>query len=202
MSLGGKLSGTLQVEDGYSVSAGGFASYLAGRHVGDNQNAGVDFGLRKTLPLENFSYFAVGPDIAFTHYEKNLGKFTYGHGGYFSPDSLIRFDFGVNLLTTEGKRWLAKADGLVGYQMNRQDGAPYHPLNQDGRYFPEINAADFILGLRGEAALLLSPHWMMGGYCELSKAPNYDAFGIGLFFSYHFSRREGLFRQDLRLPLW
>lgn len=202
MSIGGKLGASIDVEDNWSLGLGATGAYLQGKHVRDNVMGNAAVSLRRTIPSDHFAYLAVGPDLSFTHYDRNLSKFTYGQGGYFSPDALMTLDLGVNLLTREGRRWLLKADTIVGYQTNQQNSTPYYPLNKDGQSYPDASASSMVFAVRTEGGFLISEHWMVGGFIDYNKAPNFNSFGLGLYFSFLFSKREGLYRQDLQTPVW
>ncbi|OAM88761.1 cellulose synthase subunit BcsC-related outer membrane protein [Termitidicoccus mucosus] len=209
MTTGARLVASRPLENDWAIRAEGHASQLTGDHVETNYGLGFNLGLRKNLPpdllpLGELAYLTIGPDVSFLHYEKNLGKFTWGHGGYFSPEYLFQADIGANLLTREDTFWLAKIDALLGYQANEQAGAPYYPglSSAENLRYPGTTTSGLIFSLRARAAFMLSPHWMVGGFIDANKTADYNAYGIGMHLTYFFAHRLGLYREDLQLPIW
>ncbi|AHF92335.1 cellulose synthase [Opitutaceae bacterium TAV5] len=210
MNTGVRLLAARPLENDWSLRAEGQASRLTGDHVQTNYGLGLNLGLRKDipsglLPFGDLAYLAIGPDVSFLHYEKNLSKFTWGHGGYFSPEYLLQADIGANLLTREGGSWLAKLDAVLGYQTNEQADAPYYPLGSSGSgnpRYPGTSTSGLVFSFRAQAALLLSPRWTIGGFIDANKTADYNAYGIGMQLTYFFANRLGLYREDLQFPAW
>lgn len=63
-------------------------------------------------------------------YSKNLSYFTYGQGGYFSPQNYVSVSLPVSL-TEKYDNWTMKLGGSVGYQSYSQDKSAYFPTNSE-----------------------------------------------------------------------
>ena len=63
-------------------------------------------------------------------YDENLGEFSFGHGGYFSPQTFYSFAVPVEYSgTSSNGKWKYAVGGAVGYQSYDKDAAPYFPTD-------------------------------------------------------------------------
>lgn len=128
-SSGVTLSGTLD-----SGLLGGYANLavhkLKGSNVADNEHRQMDLGFYvHALETDNTSLTA-GINLTAMQYDKNLSGFTYGHGGYFSPQSYMDLGFPVHWSGRSADHRVAwKVDASVGVQHFRTDAAAYFPTD-------------------------------------------------------------------------
>lgn len=119
--------GRLQV--GYDDQSFGSYAYgawhsLDGHHVESNTRAELGSGIYWYLVNDLDERMTVGLAASGTRYDKNQSFFSYGHGGYFSPQNF--FSLGVPVSWAKrGPRWSYQVQGAVGLQHIEQDGAPY-----------------------------------------------------------------------------
>ncbi|MCB1235168.1 MAG: BCSC C-terminal domain-containing protein [Verrucomicrobiae bacterium] len=189
--------------DGYLGLGGGWGAYgafewagLTGEQVADNSVVSLTAGVNRAIDLPGFEYLSVGPSFHFEHYEKNLSHFTTGHGGYFSPDSLVMGMFGASFLTETGGPWLLEGYVGAGAQSNDQARAPVLPLSPDGRYYDAAGNSSLTFTARVQALFELNPHWHLGANAGFSKTAAFEDYGAALYFSYLFEPRFGLDRGD------
>ncbi|AHG21772.1 BscS [Chania multitudinisentens RB-25] len=122
---GGSLN--LGFDDG-AVGAYGGAGYYS--YVGDNVarnksiNALVGAYIRPYKDDEN--EVKLGVNVSYMDFDKNLSYFSYGQGGYFSPQDYISISLPVEF-TKKYDNFTYTLGGNVGYQS-------YH--NQESAYFP------------------------------------------------------------------
>ena len=79
--------------------------------------------------VESIAYVNVGAIVAFDEYEKNSNSFTYGHGGYFSPQQFFLGSLFAKFGDTIGKDFYYQSKiglGFEGYIMN---DSPKFPLD-------------------------------------------------------------------------
>lgn len=196
---GGRVSVYHQLTDRYSMFGQVEGAYMYGRNVRNNQRLAMRISASRDFEVEGFDFLTIGPGISVANYRRNLGKFTFGHGGYFSPESMFQVDFGANLLTEQGKTWLVAGNAFIGYQTNRQSRTAFFPLDPaNDRFYPTEDASSFIFGLSGQAAVLLSPEWMVGGYLSAASTAQYTEYTLGMILQYTFGDRVGLFANDLQ----
>jgi Tfp pilus assembly protein PilF len=99
---------------------------LTGEEVASNSVLQAGVGAYKHLLRTDDMRVTAGVDLTFLRYDKNLGFFTLGHGGYFSPQSYVHVSLPVEW-TGRTRRLAYQLRGSVGVQHFRQDSAPYFP---------------------------------------------------------------------------
>ncbi len=171
---------------GFYVSGGG--QYLTGVHVQNNDRIDGDAGAYwRVKEIPDQGNLTLGVNFFGMHYAHNTNFFTYGQGGYFSPQAYylanVPFSFqgryGANLHYS-----VVAAFGVEGFQ---QDSVPFFPLdtalevaNSNASYSAETVVSgnyDF----KGEMAYHLNDHWFAGGFLSLNNTRNYNDQVVGFF---------------------
>jgi tetratricopeptide (TPR) repeat protein len=194
---GGRFSVYHELNKDYTMYGQIVGSYLNGNGVQNNQKLAMRISGSRNFEVDGFEFLTVGPGISVNSYRRNLGKFTMGHGGYFSPETMFQGDITAMFLTEQGKDWLVRGSTFIGYQSNHQASAPYFPKNPDGRLYPSESKASIVFGISAEGAVLLSPEWILGGQFSMASTANYTEYTLGMMLQYTFGSRTGLFGSDL-----
>lgn len=122
-SLGGSVnfgSGGAYVDGTYRRLTG----HNVARNTGYEINAGAYF-----RPIDsNGDQLQIGLNANMQAYDKNLRFFSFGHGGYFSPQQFVSVALPVSY-SKERERWRVKAGFSVGVQAYSEDSAPIFPNN-------------------------------------------------------------------------
>lgn len=122
---GGYLGATLgDAAGGLYGELGHYA--LTGEHVQDNAMNELSLGGYLRLWARPEQQATVGINLTAQHYRENLSHFTWGHGGYFSPQRFHSLSFPFDLAGRRG-RLAYHVGGDVGVRSIRQDAAPYFP---------------------------------------------------------------------------
>ncbi|GBQ27619.1 cellulose synthase operon protein C [Gluconacetobacter azotocaptans DSM 13594] len=113
----------------WSLYAGGGFAYLSGTHVADNTEVEAGLGGSATVwQMDQRQRLRVGVNLTYFGYKRNSYDFTWGQGGYFSPQSYYAI-----MPTAEYSghidRWTWFLRGEAGYQNYHDASAPYYPLN-------------------------------------------------------------------------
>lgn len=209
---------------------GGYASLawhrLQGTHVAGNDRQELGAGVYvHALETANQSLTA-GLNLTAMQYDRNLSGFTYGHGGYFSPQRYV--DVGVPLhwngrSATQRLAW--QVDASVGVQSFKEDPADYFPLDPamqqaaydaaslaallglTQRYVEPVYSGQTKTGvsynLSAAAEWQLSTQLFLGGRMEFNNARDYRQFGTNVYLRFLLDRLgAGLGRQPqpLRSP--
>ena len=74
----------------------------------------------------------IGPELFAQGHERNLGYFTWGQGGYFSPQWLVRAGVMATLDYHRQHTWL-RARFSAGLQAHHEEETDYFPLAPDGQ---------------------------------------------------------------------
>ena len=132
----------------------------------------------------------------YEQYSKNLSQFTFGQGGYFSPEYLLQGALGLQFMTKEGQFYLLKGSATLGLQTYRQDASPVFPLENSTATFPAINTNTFIGSIRLDGLILLTSQLAAGITVKADKTANYEEYSVGVILRYFFEPRGGLFSTD------
>lgn len=113
---------------GFFVGAGAY-SYL-GENVASNNSVQANAGAYIRPFHADDRELKVGMNLSWMDYSKNLSYFTYGQGGYFSPQNYASVSFPVDF-SRKFDDLKVKVGGSVGYQSYSQDKSAYFPNDPD-----------------------------------------------------------------------
>ncbi|MDR6233284.1 cellulose biosynthesis protein BcsC [Pseudomonas oryzihabitans] len=202
------VRGQLSYDDG-NVGAYAYASWfrLLGNKVEDNDRAEFGGGTYRYLVNSSDAQLTLGLSLTALGYANNQNFFTYGHGGYFSPQRF--FALGVPLIWSQrGDRWTYQLRGTLGVQHFQQDAADYYPtdaaaqaaasqaLGSAARYAGQSKTGlGYSLVAAGEYRL--NPDFHLGGELGLDNARDYRQVNGSLYLRYYFEPQD----RPLALPV-
>ncbi|MCC4621220.1 BCSC C-terminal domain-containing protein [Xanthomonas cassavae CFBP 4642] len=194
---------------------GGYANLaahrLTGNDVADNDHRQADLGFYvHALETRNQSLTA-GVNLTAMQYDKNLSGFTYGHGGYFSPQEYMDLGFPVHWSgRSAGQSVNWKVDASIGVQHFKTDPTPYFPtdptlqqaaydaaslaalLGLVDRYTDPVDAGESRTGvsynLSGAAEWQVAPQLFLGGRMTFNNARDYNQFSSNLYLRFVMDR--------------
>ncbi|EXU76591.1 cellulose biosynthesis protein BcsC [Erwinia mallotivora] len=111
---------------GFWLSAGGY-SYL-GENVATNQSLVGSAGAYLRPWHDDNSELKTGISFSWMDFSKNLSYFSYGQGGYFSPQNFAAVSFPVDW-SKDYDDLKVRIGGSVGYQSYSQDRSAYFPTD-------------------------------------------------------------------------
>jgi tetratricopeptide (TPR) repeat protein len=117
--------------------------YYTGRNVADNQSYEFTAGGYFRPYKDESSELKIGLSGTYISYNQNLSQFTFGQGGYFSPQSFYSLTFPIDWTDNNG-RFKYFAGGAIGVQSIQQNSTLYFPTN----YYLQ-NAANSLAGTNG-----------------------------------------------------
>lgn len=140
-----------------------------GRNVRANDSAQLDIGGYAHLLGRGATTLMGGLNLDLQAYRHNENAFTYGHGGYFSPQQFVSLTAPLHLRSTAGP-WRLDARVSPGYARYREGDAPVFPTSPawQARLRPDqsmvIGARKQGLGVSGEAKVeyALGPRLLIG----------------------------------------
>jgi tetratricopeptide (TPR) repeat protein len=172
-------------------------AFLRGYNVADNEKIAFSSSIIRTFRPDGWDYINIGPAFLYQTFNRNLEFYTFGHGGYFSPEFMLQGTINFQFMTQELDWWLIRGQVLFGAQTNRKDSAPVFPLAQDLRIYAENEQTSAVVNLQVQGAMMLTDHWMGGLTFVYNKAPAFDEFRVGLFMTIFFEPRRNLVEDDL-----
>lgn len=209
---GGVVATGARGDLGYDDGTYGVYSYLSahgitGKNVASNSRFETGGGAYLHLMNSASSKLTLGMNIGLMGYDKNLSYYTYGQGGYFSPQSFVSVAFPVD--------WTGRADRLswrlnasLGVQSFTQKSSPYFPtdssrngdaaraaaaalgLGLSSTVYNNMYASSSKTGLSYNLAAVveyqLAPKMFLGGALGFNNAQNYRQFTGALYLRYVF----------------
>lgn len=185
---------------GFYGSIGAYS--LEGENVASNSMTQLGAGVFWRLRDSRTSSLRVGLDIDSFGYDKNLSFYTFGHGGYFSPQSYINIGVPIKWSGESGQLSYA-LDAKIGFERFDQDDVAYFPNNADLQLQLEELAqtasepqltqhrgssdTGVSISLRGEMTYQVSPKLSLGSTFVIQSSGSYDESRIGLFARYYFA---------------
>ena len=165
---------------------GGWAT-LQGENVRNNTMVELGGGLYYTALNTPTQQLTVGPDLRYFHYDRNLGGFSFGQGGYFSPQSQVIATMNADYRRQWGNLF-ARVQGSVGYQRFTQHAAAVFP--NDSALQTQLEATPFVTavtprqtdsgvtgGIRANLEYALSPNLRIGAAGRFNHTGNYSEAG-------------------------
>ncbi len=111
---------------GFYVGAGGY-SYL-GENVESNQSILGQAGAYVRPFHDDSSELKTGISMSWMDFSKNLSYYSYGQGGYFSPQDFVAVSFPVDW-SKSYEDMKVRIGGSVGYQSYSEDRSAYFPTD-------------------------------------------------------------------------
>ena len=160
---------------------------ITGQGVADNSRIQIDAVAGRDLRLPGFDYAVLGLSAGAEHYQKNLGQFTLGHGGYFSPQRYVRAGLAFDFLTKEHRQWIVRGRVSAGRISKTLDAAPFFPLAPDSQctaqpcVYPSSHEHGTDAGVEASAVFRVSDRMQAGFMFSRSVSPQFTNNVAGVF---------------------
>ncbi|EIZ78057.1 cellulose synthase subunit C [Novosphingobium sp. Rr 2-17] len=176
--------------DGTGVYAEGRYYRLRGENVRNNTGYEANMGGYLRAYKGTHSSVTAGLNVNYQSYDNSQNYFTYGHGGYFSPQSFISVGFPVNY-NYENQQLEAHANFTPGFQSYKEEQTSLYPtdlvaqaeldnlkaLNSDVRsYYDSLSKTGFALSAGGSAYYKIGDNTRIGGEANYSTFGSYKEF--------------------------
>ncbi|WP_257558333.1 cellulose synthase subunit BcsC-related outer membrane protein [Sphingobium sp. CFD-2] len=161
-----------------------------GENVRHNYGIQLNAGGYMRLYQGDSASLTGGINVNYQDFGNNQNFFTYGHGGYFSPQSFLSVSFPVRY-AYEDSRWELRGNFAPGYQSYDQEEANVYPTsdaaqgllngmklqNSDVRStYDAISKTGFALSADGAIYYRITPSTRIGGEVGMNTFGNYDEF--------------------------
>jgi tetratricopeptide (TPR) repeat protein len=160
--------------------------WLSGHNVANNNRITGTAGTYWKVMERPQGRLTVGMNLTGMHYDENLRYFTFGQGGYFSPQSYFLFNAPI--------RWVGKWErmeysiaGSLGMQFFSEDQTPYFPLLPPTLTNPSYAGQsktganynlEFKMGYR------MAPNWYIGAFVNANNTADYSSQSVGFSVRY------------------
>ncbi|VVP56618.1 Cellulose synthase operon protein C [Pseudomonas fluorescens] len=183
--------------DDQQVGTYGYGSWhkLLGHNVKSNSRAELGGGLYWYLSNTEDGKLTAGLSATGLSFENNQDFFTYGHGGYFSPQSY--FALGVPVTWSQRTdRFSYLIKGSVGVQHFEQDGADYFPNDKglqaaSNQSYESQSKTGVGYSLSGSGEYKFNSNVFLGANLGLDNAQDYKQFTGAMYLRYMFEDMNG-----------
>ncbi len=169
-------------QSGFYVTGGG--SQLTGVNVNKNNRVHGSTGAYWSVYSNPYGTLKMGVNLTGLHYAQNQRYFTFGQGGYFSPDSYVLLNTPFSWESRPMNRLTYRINGSLGVQSFQEGTAlPGSLVATDTLPTAQSNfGANY--NLEGNFAYRFDEHWYMGGFVGVNNASNYQDRTAGVSVKY------------------
>lgn len=170
----------------FYVDGGG--SQITGRHVANNSQ--YEFGGGGSYPIfkQGDEEIRVGADLFYESYSKNLRFFTYGQGGYFSPQSYVSALIPITYRAKVDQDLTYEHGAAIGLQSFTEKASNYYPddpalqtaLNAIPTFsgltkvYPNRSSSGIAGDVKGKIDYRVSPNMHIGGAFSFQHSGDFD----------------------------
>lgn len=166
------------------------AAALDGRNVQSNSRVAADVGARWPLVDRRWTHIDLGVDFLSMFYSHNLSNFTYGQGGYFSPQYYFRPAMTTRWVSSPHGRFIYAVNALVGWQVFYENSGAYFPTDSTmqaqshNAYYPSQTVGNIGYGVRFTGLYGWTRHLYLGAFVRSNNSQNYRDLSAGIFIHY------------------
>jgi hypothetical protein len=182
----------------------GYAS-LEGENVVHNNE--VEAGAGGSYPVwrNTTDEIRAGLDLVYFGFNKNLDYFTFGQGGYFSPQSYFAALIPVSYTSRAVPNLTYSVGGALGYEIFNEKSSPYYPGDSAAQAslvsaaastpglqttYPSKNGNGLTGVINARAEYAVTPSLKVGARASYQHAGNYDEGEALLYARYTFNGAE------------
>lgn len=171
------------------------ANLITGKNIPDNTEFNLQGIVGKTVFQRPGHEVEIGASLFLWSFDKNLRFYTFGQGGYYSPQAFGSLSFPITW-TGSMHGWSWQAQARIGASESREDDTELYPLN------PELAAAAAAqgnptlqtggpgggtsTGLRLALEKQVLSNLVVGGYFEIDRSEGYNPDRLQIYLKYSF----------------
>lgn len=156
---------------------------LTGEKVEDNTRLGVLGGAYYKLIATDDQRLSIGTNLMYLGYDKNLGEYTLGHGGYYSPQSYFSVSLPINFYGRYNSSWSYQLSASVSNSWTKED-APYLST-----VATSDKGGGFGTSLQAAVEKRVSKRWYLGALVDVQRSEFYTPNHFMLYAKYTFNDR-------------
>ncbi|MBV8549746.1 MAG: BCSC C-terminal domain-containing protein [Acidobacteriaceae bacterium] len=166
---------------------------IRGLDVADNARFDASIGEYFRVYSGKAGSVTLGMNLTGMHYDKNLRYFTFGQGGYFSPQQYFLFSVPVQWTGWWRQKLQYSVSATIGAQHFSENASPYFPVQSSstdsGLLYPAYANTGANYNLDARTGYQIAPHWLAEAFLNLNNARNYVASSAGMSLKYLFEAR-------------
>ncbi|QGY27496.1 cellulose synthase complex outer membrane protein BcsC [Pantoea cypripedii] len=177
VATGGSLGLSYDQGGAHGVWADLSAHQLTGENVADNTRERLMAGYYYKLINEDNRRATVGLNSMLWHYQKDLSDYTFGQGGYYSPQQYLSFSVPVTY-RQRTENWSFDLGGSVSWSHSQTDAQQRYPVNPgfelaSNPMSGSSSGSGFGYTLQAIVERRITPHWFVGVAMDIQQAKDY-----------------------------
>jgi hypothetical protein len=208
MATGGQISGNWGGGNSGIYTQFGY-DRITGHDVENNSKISGTAGTYWKILERPQGRLTVGMNLTGMHYDQNLRYFSFGQGGYFSPQSYFLFNAPL--------RWVGKWERMeysvaasLGSQFFSEDPSPYFPLSplkvqlaSPTDYYAGQSKTGANYNLVFKMGYRMAPNWYIGAFVNANNTADYSSQSVGFNVRYLLRQSPGSYDLQLNsIPDW
>ncbi|WP_045210978.1 cellulose synthase subunit BcsC-related outer membrane protein [Desulfonatronovibrio magnus] len=183
--------------------------YYWGRNVADNHRIGGNISVGRTKDFNGLE-LSSGLFLTAFHFQNNQNFYTFGHGGYFSPDHFFILGPFVRFLSPRCRDYWFDINASLGWMNYMNAGAPHYrnissssatgintaALNDFQGKYSSRKKSGLAVAVDIQGMKLISNNLALGGMAGINNASDHTQWQAGLMLRYFFEHREVFFNRD------
>ncbi|MDH5636945.1 MAG: cellulose synthase subunit BcsC-related outer membrane protein, partial [Nitrospinota bacterium] len=176
-------------------SIGGGYNQYSGRGVVDNTDFNATTSVGRAFSTESWD-IAAGLFAYTARFDKNSNFFTWGHGGYFSPQEFMLGGVMLSMETKPVENFWAEVKLSASYMNFVNNESSKYPLSNESRLSSEVYPGDDIsqmgYAMSGRMYKQFADHWLAGVGATFNKASDYTETIFMVTLRYQFGLRKAV----------
>jgi tetratricopeptide (TPR) repeat protein len=155
-------------------------AYLEGDHVQSNYMVDAGGGAYWRFFRTDTGALKVGANLQGQAYQRNLDFYTYGQGGYWSPQEAVEATIPVEYSGT-WDRLTYSVGGQIGFMNFHESNSPYFPLDPNLQalatpysYYPSQTVTTALYGFTAKAEYPITPLLVLGASFSADNSHDYN----------------------------
>ena len=200
VATGGGVGMSYDQGGAHGVWADLSAHQITGKNVADNSRERLMAGYYYKLINENNRRATIGLNSMLWHYQKDLSDYSFGQGGYYSPQRYFSLAVPVNW-RQRSENWSYELGGSVSWSHSKTKAQARYPVNPGFQTTANPVSSDSSgtgtgYTLHALVERRLSAHWTLGVGVDIQQAKDYTPSHGLLYVRYSLAGWEG----DLDIP--
>lgn len=163
------------------VFAYGELHRVVGLNVAENRRIAGGGGLELRLAQGDLGAVYIGPSVAALGFDRNLRFFTFGQGGYFSPQRFVHGGLALTVRHSGAVTFEAAAEpGYDAYIEAKSEILPLSPPGAGGAPYLGRSSSGVSFNGRAQLGWQISDVWELGLNAGVLRAPEFQELRAGL----------------------
>ncbi len=184
---------------GLTAAFTGSISQVTAIGARDNQRLRAEASLTRSFENPQLHYLSTGPFYSLETHQNNESQEGPESGGYYSPQSLHRAGWSVNLQTRERTDWIVRVDAAAAMESSSSDAGPVRPVSDPmGPQFEGEDTTQAAVSATIYGAVKISKNWALTGGASIISTTGFEDTRLGVALRYTPGGRASLTGHDLK----